>query len=77
MEAKEFKFKITNENGISAIISLDDLYGYEGETNGVLIKYEEHIPVELRGVEINFNSGYGAGGGNKNITFDYIDKELK
>ena len=30
MKANEFKFKVTNKNGVSAIISLADIGGYDG-----------------------------------------------
>lgn len=30
MKASEFKFKVTNKDGVSAIISLNNLTGYDG-----------------------------------------------
>lgn len=68
MSAKDVKFRVTDKkNGENAIISLEDLYGYEGimEGCGICIKYAEHIPKNLQGAMISFNSGYDYKGMNK------------
>lgn len=44
---KEFRF------------TLDDLYGYEGEENGVFIRG--------KGIALNYNSGYGFSGMNPEL----------
>ena len=88
MRADEFKFKVTNKKtGDSAIISLDDLYGYEGEKQGVLICYNElelserypdiykarpNIPDKMGGLAINYNSGNGCRGINEDLDFEYF-----
>lgn len=67
------KFKVIDkETGIEAILSLNDLYAYEGEVCGILIKYSDededydgsHIPEALQGEAISFDSGYGYDGAN-------------
>lgn len=80
MKANEFKFKVTNSDGISAILTLDDLLGYEGEECGIFIKSWggniDHIPKELRGEAINYNSGYGMKGVNTALEFEYIHEPI-
>lgn len=57
MRVDEFKSKVTNKKiGDSAIISFDDVYGYEGEVCGVLI----------------YNSGYSFKGMNEDLDFKYV-----
>ncbi|AKN33762.1 hypothetical protein Ccar_24225 [Clostridium carboxidivorans P7] len=91
MRADKFKFKVTNKKtGDSAIISLDDIYAYEGEVCGVLIGYDEselakeygddykarpYIPNSLAGIAINYNSGYGFKGINEDLDFEYVLEE--
>ena len=68
MSAEDVKFRVTDKkNGATAIISLTDLFGYEGmlEGCGICIKYDEHIPKDLQGAMISFNSGYDYNGMNK------------
>lgn len=78
MRADEFRFKVTDKkSGVSAVLSFDDLYGYEGlmfEKSGVLIRFDkEEIPEELRGQAINFNNGYECKGMNETIEIDSVD----
>ena len=86
MRADEFKFKVTDKKtGVSAILSLNDLYGYEGEVCGVLIRFNEpfvnssdnqfqnHIPKELECKAVNYNSGYGFKGICDDLEFDYVE----
>lgn len=88
MRADEFKFKVTNKKtGDSAVISLDDIYGYEGEICGVLIcgddselakkypgeyKARPYIPDKMAGIAINYNSGCGYEGINEDLDFEYV-----
>lgn len=68
MSAEDVKFKVTDtKDGTTAVIFLEDLYGYEGilEGCGICIKYDEHIPKNLQGAMISFNSGYDYNGMNK------------
>ena len=58
MKLIDFKFKLTDlKTGESAVMSFDDLYGYEGEACGIFIKWNEHIPQGFRGRAISLNSG--------------------
>ena len=67
------KFVITKgTSNESAIISLNDLYGYEGEVCGTLIRYDIDIPNGLKGEMINYNSGYGFKGINEDIDIEII-----
>ena len=52
MKAEEFKIKVTNrKTEESCIISLDDIFGYEGvEASGVFICYKPEIPDSFQGV---------------------------
>lgn len=63
----DIQFKVTKvDTGDSAVLTLDDLFGYEGETSGVLVRYDrKDIPEWLRGVPIIFNSNYGMSGANE------------
>lgn len=71
MKANEIKFKVTNKDGVSAIISLDDLYGYEGEENGVFIEHHnENIPKSLHCATITYN-----GGTSDELDFEYVSNE--
>jgi hypothetical protein len=48
--------------------TFDDLYGYEGEVCGVLLKPIENSGLSENGCwEINYNSGYGFNGINTDI----------
>lgn len=68
MKAEEFKIKVTNcETGESCIISLDDIFGYEGEVTGVFICYKPEIPKSLQGERFN--------GNNDNLDFVYAGAE--
>lgn len=60
MNAQDFKFKVTNtKTGESAIISLMDLQGYEGEDNGVFIYFDiPNIPESLEGKKVSNKSGH-------------------
>ena len=60
MTAQEFMFKVTNtQTNEQSIISLADLYGYEGEDNGVFI-YDKTpgLPKSLKGAKVSNKSGY-------------------
>ena len=61
MKVKDLKFKITDANGESIVIGFDDLYGYEGEVCGVLIRYDtiENQNDKFGTTMVNYNSGYG------------------
>ena len=74
MKIKDFRFKLTNiETKESAILSFDDIFGYEGEVNGVLICNDrEHIPESLQDEAINYNSGYGYDGLNEIWDIEYV-----
>ena len=73
MRVDEFKFKVTKKStNESAIISLNDLYGYEGEVCGTLIRYDIDIPNGLKGEIINYNSGYGFKGINEDVDIEII-----
>lgn len=67
----DVKFVVTNtRTGDCAVISLDDLYAYEGEVCGILIRSDgdrNYIPKSLQGEPISFNSGYGMQGDNEDI----------
>jgi len=69
MRLDEFKFKVTDkESGASAVLSFNDLFGYEGEECGIFIRHDlDHIPDELKDKAINYNSGYGHNGINEDI----------
>lgn len=68
MSAKDVKFRVTEKKtGYSAIVSLADLYGYEGLIDGcgICIQYGKgHIDQRLQGKMISFNSGYAYRGMN-------------
>lgn len=65
MRIDDFKFRVTHKrSGKSAILTLNDLYGYEGEVCGILIRPDLDVPEELRGEVLVYNSGYGFNGGN-------------
>lgn len=71
MELKDFKFKITNKKtGESAVLTFDDIYGYEGEDCGVFIRISDNIPDSLSGVAVNHNSGYGFKGLNEDLEIE-------
>ena len=73
MTAQEFMFKVTNtQTNEQSIISLADLYGYEGEDNGVFI-YDETpgLPKSLQGAKVSNKSGYG----DSDIAWDLLDFE--
>lgn len=75
MNIKDFKFKLSRD-GKSAILTFDDLYGYEGEVCGVLIKWGkeyDYIPYEFQGELINENSGYDYKGLDESWDIDYVD----
>jgi hypothetical protein len=81
MKASELKFRVTNKKtGESAIISLNDIFGYEGERCGVFVSYNTEldgktktwIPDSLKGSTINYNSGYGYDGEADELEFDYV-----
>jgi len=77
MKVNEFKFRVTDAKpGASAVISLADIFGYEGEQCGVFICYPRYngktYNEELAGVAINYNSGYGYIGINPNIEIEHI-----
>lgn len=59
MKANEFKFKVTNKDGISAIISLADVSGYGG-----CCIVADGMPEELDYAEIN-----------DELDFEYISNE--
>lgn len=57
---KQFIFYARNKKtGEEFRFTFDDLYGYEGEENGVFIRGT--------GIALNFNSGYGINGMNPDI----------
>lgn len=74
MKLKDFRFKLTNiETKESAILSFDDIFGYEGEDNGVFVCHDrKHIPESLQDEAINYNSGYGYMGLNEIWDIEYV-----
>ena len=55
MKVKDFKFKLTDLEGNSAILSFGDFFGYEGEVSGVIIRYDTGLPEAFRGVVFVWN----------------------
>lgn len=87
MSAEDVRFKVTHKKtGESAILSLADLFGYEGEVCGICICYDwhengggypdkSHINPKLRGDCISFNSGYGYEGMNPDFEIEPVKEE--
>ena len=74
MKLEDFRFRLTDtKTGASALLSFDDLYGYEGEVCGVLVDYRDHIPKEMRGAEISYNSGCAMDGLREGWEIEVVD----
>jgi hypothetical protein len=64
------KLKATNlRTGEERVFTLDDLYGYEGEENGIFLKGKKGEP----SWHISFNSGFGMRGMNPEYSIDIVE----
>lgn len=79
MGAEKVKFRVNDKKtGASSIVSLADLYGYEGilEGCGIRIRYDaKHVDERLKGKFISFNSGYAYKGMNPDFDFEPVKED--
>lgn len=60
MKIKDLRLKVTDEDGNWIIIGFEDIYGYEGERNGVFLYRDDESKFKYD--VVNYNSGYGDNG---------------
>lgn len=83
MKLDKFKFKITDKENNSAILTFDDIYGYEGEVSGVFIRGNDEtskdrptiIPSKMQYIALNYNGDLKLDGVNGDLDIQYVPEE--
>lgn len=84
MKLDKFKFKITDKENNSAILTFDDIYGYEGEVSGVFIRGNDEtskdrptiIPSKMQYIALNHNGDLKLDGVNGDLDIQYVPEEF-